>query len=63
MARGYAPRLNKGEQHWAVLVIPALSVLLGSLTSVLPHLALYPLIPPFGSVSYTHLTLPTILRV
>ena len=48
MARGYAPRLNKGEQHWAVLVIPALSVLLGSLTSVLPHLALYPLIPPFG---------------
>ena len=48
MARGYAPRLNKGEQHWAVLVIPALSVLLGSLTSVLPHLALYPLIPPSG---------------
>ncbi|NBU83318.1 MAG: rod shape-determining protein MreD [Sphingomonadaceae bacterium] len=48
MARGYAPRLNKGEQHWAVLAIPALSVLLGSLTSVLPHVTLYPLLPPFG---------------
>jgi rod shape-determining protein MreD len=48
MARGYAPRLNQGEQHWAVLVIPTLSVLLGSLTSVLPHIALYPLLPPFG---------------
>jgi rod shape-determining protein MreD len=48
MARGYAPRLNKVEQRWAVLIIPALSVLLGSLISVLPHMALYPLLPPFG---------------
>ena len=48
MARGYAPRLNQNTQRWAVLVVPTLSVLLGSLTSTLPHMALYPLLPPFG---------------
>ena len=48
MARGYARRLNQGEQHWAVLVVPTISVLLGSLISTLPHIALYPLLPPFG---------------
>ncbi len=48
MARRYAPRLNQNAQNWAVIAIPSLSVLLGSLTSVVPNMALYPLMPPFG---------------
>lgn len=48
MPRGYEPRLNRQASRWALIGIPAISVLLGSLTPLLPSISLYPLAPPFG---------------
>ena len=47
MPRGYEPRLNRKAAPWALVGIPALSVMLGSLAS-LPTIAMYPLLPPLG---------------
>jgi rod shape-determining protein MreD len=48
MARGYEPRLNRVSSRWALIGVPAISVMLGSMTVLLPSIALYPLLPPFG---------------
>lgn len=48
MARGYEPRLNRVASRWALIGIPAASVMLGSMTTLLPQISLYPLLPPFG---------------
>lgn len=50
MARGYEPRLNQKANRWALIAIPAASVLLGSLSALLPFIASYPLLPPFGLI-------------
>lgn len=48
MPRGYEPRLNRVPSRWALIGIPAASVMLGSMTTLLPQISLYPLLPPFG---------------
>ncbi len=48
MARGYEPRLNRAASRWALIGIPAASVMLGSMTVLIPQISLYPLLPPFG---------------
>ncbi|MFM7029135.1 MAG: rod shape-determining protein MreD [Chakrabartia sp.] len=48
MARGYNPRLNRQASRWALIGIPTLSVMLGSMTTLWPSIALYPLLPPMG---------------
>ena len=48
MARGDEPRLNRVSSRWALIGVPAISVMLGSMTVLLPSIALYPLLPPFG---------------
>lgn len=48
MARGYEPRLNRVASHWALIGVPALSVMLGSMTVLLPQISVLPLLPPFG---------------
>ncbi len=48
MPRGYEPRLNRVASRWALIGIPAASVMLGSLTTLLPQISLYPMLPPFG---------------
>lgn len=48
MARGYEPRLNRVPSRWALIGIPAASVMLGSMTALWPQISLYPLLPPFG---------------
>lgn len=48
MPRGYVPRLNRQASRWALIGIPATSVLLGSLTPLLPSISLYPMAPPLG---------------
>ena len=48
MARGYEPRLNRKAAPWALVGIPAISVLLGSLTALPPNIATYPFLPPIG---------------
>lgn len=48
MPRGYRPRLNRVPSPWALIGIPAASVMLGSMTALLPQISLYPLLPPFG---------------
>ena len=48
MPRGYEPRLNRVPSRWALIGIPAASVMLGSMTTLLPQISLYPMLPPFG---------------
>jgi rod shape-determining protein MreD len=48
MARRYRPRLERAPSAFALIGIPALSVMLGSLTAVLPMIATAPILPPFG---------------
>jgi len=48
MPRGYEPRLNRVSSRWALIGVPAASVMLGSMTVLLPAIAVYPLLPPFG---------------
>jgi len=48
MARGYEPRLNRVASRWALIGVPALSVMLGSMTVLLPQISVLPLLPPFG---------------
>jgi len=48
MARGYKPRLNRVASRWALIGVPALSVMLGSMTVLLPQISVLPLLPPFG---------------
>lgn len=50
MARGYQPRLNRQAAQWALIGIPAASVMIGSLSALVPQIALYPLLPPFGLI-------------
>lgn len=50
MPRGYTPRLNRTPSRWALIGIPAASVLLGSLTALLPGVALSPFVPPVGLI-------------
>lgn len=48
MARGYEPRLNRVASRWALIGVPAASVMLGSMTVLVPQISVYPLLPPFG---------------
>ncbi len=48
MARGYEPRLNRVPSRWALIGIPAVSVMLGSMTVLIPQIFVLPLLPPFG---------------
>jgi rod shape-determining protein MreD len=48
MARGYEPRLNRQASAWALIGIPAASVMLGSLTVLIPNISVYPMLPPVG---------------
>lgn len=48
MARGYEPRLNRQASRWALMAIPTASILIGSLSPLLPSISTYPLAPPIG---------------
>ncbi len=48
MPRGYEPRLNRQASNWALIGIPVASVMLGSLTVLMPGIVLSPILPPFG---------------
>jgi rod shape-determining protein MreD len=48
MARRYQPRLNREAKAWSLISIPILSVMLGSMTTLLPIIAETPFLPPFG---------------
>jgi len=48
MARGYEPRLNRVASRWALIGVPAISVMLGSMTVLIPQVSVFPLLPPFG---------------
>lgn len=48
MARGYEPRLNRSASRWALIGIPAASIMIGSITTLLPQISTVPLLPPFG---------------
>ena len=48
MARGYEPRLNRVASRWALIGVPAISVMFGSMTVLIPQVSVLPLLPPFG---------------
>ncbi len=48
MARRYRPRLERAPSSTLLIVIPVISVLLGSLATIFPLVATVPLVPPFG---------------
>ncbi len=48
MARRYQSRLERAPTSWVLIGIPVVSVMLGSLVTLLPQLATAPTMPPFG---------------
>lgn len=46
--RSYETRLNRQYSQWRVLAGPILSVLMGSLITILPIFSDLPILPPFG---------------
>jgi rod shape-determining protein MreD len=48
MARRYRSRLDSPPSNLTLILIPVLSVMLGSITTLLPMIATAPILPPFG---------------